>query len=179
MPSGPRRAALLAIVAAAAVVSAHADHDHGHDHGHDHDDDDHHGHDHEKPTELTADSWESTIAQSDHVWAVKFYSGMCGSCQAFKPEWEQLTSMVEGLHWGALNIDHKENIPVAKGLGVLKEGIPNIKLFGVGAEPVPIMTGDVLKAAELAPTLTQKLKASGAQMDASHFYLSPRDRSEL
>ena len=36
-------------------------------------------------------------------------------------------------HWGELNIDHAENIPVAKRYGVLKEGIPNIKLFGVGA----------------------------------------------
>jgi len=83
-------------------------------------------------------------------------------------------------HWGELNIDHAENIPVAKRYGVLKEGIPNIKLFGVGAEPVPIMTGDVLTAAVLAPTLKQQLEASGAEMDSSQFYLSPHaDRSEL
>ena len=83
-------------------------------------------------------------------------------------------------HWGELNIDHAENIPVAKRYGVLKEGIPNIKLFGVGAEPVPIMTGDVLTAAVLAPTLKKHLEASGAEMDSSHLYLSPHaDRSEL
>ena len=83
-------------------------------------------------------------------------------------------------HWGELNIDHAENIPVAKSYGVLKEGIPNIKLFGVGAEPVPIMTGDVQTAAKLAPVLQQQLEVSGAEMDSSHFYVSPRaDRSEL
>ena len=83
-------------------------------------------------------------------------------------------------HWGELNIDHAENIPVAKRYGVLKEGIPNIKLFGLGAEPVPLMSGDVLTAAALAPLLKEKLGASGAEMDSSHFYLSPQaDRSEL
>ena len=83
-------------------------------------------------------------------------------------------------HWGELNIDHAENIPVAKRYGVLKEGIPNIKLFGLGAEPVPLMSGDVLTAAALAPLLKEKLGASGAEMDSSHFYLSLHaDRSEL
>ena len=130
--------------------------------------------------ELSAASWESTVVNSPHIWAVNFHSGMCSSCQAFKPEWEALAHAVDGLHWGELNIDHAENIPVAKRYGVLKEGIPNIKLFGVGAEPVPIMTGDVLTAAVLAPTLKQQLDASGAEMDSSHFYLSPHaDRSEL
>lgn len=83
-------------------------------------------------------------------------------------------------HWGELNIDHAENIPVAKRYGVLKEGIPNIKLFGLGAEPVPLMSGDVLTAAALAPLLKQQLGASGTEMDSSHFYLSLHaDRSEL
>ena len=28
-------------------------------------------------TELTADSWESTVPSSNFVWAVKFHSEMC------------------------------------------------------------------------------------------------------
>ena len=47
--------------------------------------------------ELTAASWESTIVNSPHIWAVKFFSGMCSSCQAFKPEWEVLAHSVDGL----------------------------------------------------------------------------------
>ena len=222
----------VVVALAVALVAGHSDHhDHDHDHhDHDHDHHDHHddhhdhdhhdhaGHDHERPMELSAASWESTVVNSPHIWAVNFHSGMCSSCQAFKPEWEALAHAVDGLcvaalpnpllhipgwlgscrvrvwathtmspfhcpsrrHWGELNIDHAENIPVAKRYGVLKEGIPNIKLFGVGAEPVPIMTGDVLTAAVLAPTLKQQLGASGAEMDSAHFYLSPHaDRSEL
>ena len=127
--------------------------------------------------ELTAQTWDSVITNTQHVWVVKFYSAMCSSCQAFKPEWEQLTQMVDGLHWGELNIDRKENIPVAKSFGVLKEGIPNIKLFGIGDEPLPIMTGDVLNSW----TLKEELEKSGALKDSSHFYLSSPKvmRSEL
>ena len=47
--------------------------------------------------ELTAASWESTVVNSPYIWAVKFFSGMCSSCQAFKPEWEALAHSVNGL----------------------------------------------------------------------------------
>ena len=47
--------------------------------------------------ELTAATWESTVIQSEHVWAIWFHSGMCGTCQEFKPEWEKLAAQIEGL----------------------------------------------------------------------------------
>ena len=47
--------------------------------------------------ELSATSWESTIDRSPYIWAVNFHSGMCSSCQAFKPEWEALAHAVDGL----------------------------------------------------------------------------------
>ena len=100
-------------VLAVALVAGHSDHhDHHHDHHHDDDDhdhhdhhpdnhhDDHHDHKHagyERPVELTAASWESTVVNSPHIWAVNFHSGMCSSCQAFKPEWEALAHAVDGL----------------------------------------------------------------------------------
>lgn len=52
--------------------------------------------------ELTAASWESTVVNSPHIWAVNFHSGMCSSCQAFKPEWEALAHAVDGLCVAAL-----------------------------------------------------------------------------
>ena len=58
--------------------------------------------------ELTATSWESTIGGSSHIWAVNFHSGMCSSCQAFKPEWEALTHAVDGL-CGAANRTRSES----------------------------------------------------------------------
>ena len=97
------RSSCLAL-AALALVAGHGGHHDHHDDHHDDDDDHHHHdhghdheHDHERPMELTATSWESTIGGSSHIWAVNFHSGMCSSCQAFKPEWEALTHAVDGL----------------------------------------------------------------------------------
>ena len=99
------RSSCLALAALALVAGHGGHHDHHHDH-HDDDDNHHHHHDHghdhehhdhEHPMELTATSWESTIGGSSHIWAVNFHSGMCSSCQAFKPEWEALTHAVDGL----------------------------------------------------------------------------------
>jgi hypothetical protein len=93
------RCSCLALAAVALVAGHGGHHDHHdddddhhhHDHGHDH------GHEHEHPVELSATSWESTIDRSPYIWAVNFHSGMCSSCQAFKPEWEALTRAVDGL----------------------------------------------------------------------------------
>merc|ERR1712216_790938 len=129
--------------------------------------------------ELSAATWDKTITNSKHVWVVKFHSKMCGTCQEFMPEWEKLSESVEGLHWGELNIDKKENVAVAKGLGVLKEGIPNIKVFDLASEPSPLMTGDTIPAIQLMPALEQLIASSGAEEASSHFYVAPRARSEL
>ena len=52
--------------------------------------------------------------------------------QAFSPAWDEAKEAVEGLHFGSLNIDERANIGIAKRLGVLREGIPNVKLINVG-----------------------------------------------
>jgi len=114
------------------------------------------------------------VLDSPHVWVVKFHSKMCGTCQEFKPEWEKLADSVEGLHWAELNVDVKANVQVALDLGVLKEGIPNIKVFNLASEPSPLMSsGEVIPAAQLVPTLEQLVASSGAQKDRSDFFLAP------
>ena len=59
------------------------------------------------------------------------------------PAWDDLREIIPELHWGALSIDTKDNAALAKRLGVLSEGIPNIKLFNIATDgqPVPILTG--------------------------------------
>ena len=165
------RRAVVAVAVCATLVAAYS----GHDHHHHHDDDDQlhrHDHDHDTPTELTAATWEHTVLDSPHVWVVKFHSKMCGTCQEFKPEWDKLTDSVEGLHWAELNVDEKANVPVAMNLGVLNEGIPNIKVFNLASEPSPLMSsGEVIPAAQLAPTLEQLV--AGRQRDSSGYLLAP------
>ena len=45
----------------------------------------------------------------------------------------------DGLHWGQLNIDEKENVPIAERYGVLSAGIPSVYVFNAmqwrGDEP--------------------------------------------
>ena len=106
----------------------------------------------ESATELTADTWDALIdahTGEPYVWGVKFHSKMCGSCKELIPAWEALQSSQSGLHWGEVNIDRKENIPLASKFGVLDEGIPNIKLFTAGGEAVPLLTGDMIGEAAL------------------------------
>ena len=64
-----------------------------------------------------------------HVWAVRFHSEMCLTCKGFAPAWNEATEAVGGLHFGSVNVDKRENVALAKKLGVLKEGIPNVKLM--------------------------------------------------
>ena len=148
------------------------DHD-GHDHGHDGHDHDHDHHDHEGAIELTTATWDREIGASPLVWAVLFHSGMCGSCKEFHPHWDALRETQKGLHWGEVNIDKFENVPLAKKYGVLKEGIPNIKLFAGKRFPLMVMTdGDTLTAAAVAPKLGAAIKQLDVMQDKAGFFLS-------
>ena len=186
MPSAWRR--LLLVAAACAVAHGHGAHgrhahDHaGHDHaGHDHDhDEDEHGdlHEHHEVIDVTARSWDTLVSNDAHVWAVKFHSGMCGSCAAFAPTFESARAAVDGLHWAAVSIDDKENIALAKKLGVLQEGIPNVKLFNAAELPLPIVTGDTPPTETLVAKLKETLQNAGASKDAAGYYKS-HGRAEL
>jgi len=130
-------------------------------------------HSHSETIELNPTSWEKMVQKDPHVWAIKFHSGMCGTCQAFAPDWEAASEKVDGLHYGAVDIDKKENIALAKQFGVLAEGIPNVKLInaGEGAAPLPVMTGEVLDADALVQQLRSALDTAGAKLDASGHYV--------
>ena len=156
------------------------DHDHhehgheGHDHAHDHD-----GlHDHHDTINVDAADWDKTVLADKHVWAIKFYSGMCSACRAFKPEWDAAHELVQGLHWAAVDIDKKANVELAQRYGVLDEGIPNVKLINAADVPLPVVTADVVKAAAVASALREKLASANAVQDGAGFYVG-RAKAEL
>ena len=113
-----------------------------------------------------------------HAWVVKFYSGMCGACASFKPAFESAPEKVSGLHWAAIDIDNKSNIGLAKRLGVLTEGIPNVKLVNVQETPLSIVQGDTPSAEDFAKKLQDTLSTAGAKKDDAGFYQS-HARAEL
>ena len=178
--------AVLVVVTLLRQAAAHGTHEHGHHH-HDHDHDEHAAHDHDHAAglhdhhevmPLSAKEYEAMVANDKHVWAVKFYSGMCGACKSFKPAFMDAHKTVDGLHWAAIDIDNKSNIGLAKRMGVLDEGIPNVKLVNVQETPLSIVAGDTPSATDFAKKLTDTLATSGAKKDDAGFYLS-RSRAEL
>ena len=126
-------ALLVTFLSSASAHGTHENgrHHHDHDHDHDHHDHDHSLHDHHDVMELSAKEYEQMVANDKHAWVVKFHSGMCGACASFKPAYESAHNTVDGLHWAAIDIDNKANMPLAKRMGVLDEGIPNVKLVNV------------------------------------------------
>lgn len=70
------------------------------------------------------------LVSEDRALVVKFYSDMCGSCKEFTPTWLKLQTQLERfVVFGAVNIDTKSGNQLAKELGVLDEGLPNVRIF--------------------------------------------------
>ena len=56
-------------------------------------------------------------------------SGECGSCREFSPTWTKLENVAKNIATTKVNIDEPDGMEFAKKLGVLEEGLPNIRLF--------------------------------------------------
>ena len=118
-----------------------------------------------------------TATEAEPVWAVKFYSNLCGSCREFLPTWEEGREAV-ALRYGTMNVDDIEVQKIAHKLGVLEEGIPNVKLV-VGAELTPVVTGDTPDVEAFTASLRQALSSIGATPDAEGYYVRGGARVEL
>lgn len=62
---------------------------------------------------------------------MKFYSPMCGGCNEIKPEFDDAVKIYDkmGIKTLAINIDNNTEMEFAASLGVLDEGLPNIRIF--------------------------------------------------
>ncbi len=100
--------------------------------------------------DLTGAAFESDVVDDLRVWVVEFYSPMCGSCQEFASIWDKVDKNMKSILTGKVNIDETEGAALAKKLGVLDEGLPNIRLFNkVGdSKGVSIMNGDSMLTAK-------------------------------
>lgn len=79
--------------------------------------------------EVTPETFDSAVVNSDKVWVVKFYSSMCGACQEFQPTWDKLKGSVDSVEFAEINIDKSAGMKLAESFGALNEGIPNVKVF--------------------------------------------------
>ena len=79
--------------------------------------------------EINPADFEEKVLVDKRVWLVEFFSGMCGSCQEFAPEWKKLEeAVVSSIKLGQVNIDTKEGLHIAQSLGALDD-IPCVMIF--------------------------------------------------
>ena len=89
--------------------------------------------------------FDEQVVKSDHAWLIKFYSKMCGACNDFKPTWKKVTGKLKDFSFGEISIDDKAGMKLAEKLGVLDEGLPNVRMFYQNGDKngVSVATGNL------------------------------------
>nr|1X5D_A Chain A, Protein disulfide-isomerase A6 [Homo sapiens] len=87
--------------------------------------------------ELTDDSFDKNVLDSEDVWMVEFYAPWCGHCKNLEPEWAAAASEVKEQTKGKVKlaaVDATVNQVLASRYGI--RGFPTIKIFQKGESPV-------------------------------------------
>jgi len=103
------------------------------------------------------------MEDDERAWLVEFHSPMCGSCKEFEPVFKRVSaSLGQNIAVGTVNIDTKEGMSIAKSLGVLEEGLPNVRLMnkrGGASRGSSILKDFTTASPDLPQKLIEKVKA--------------------
>ena len=83
---------------------------------------------------VLADEWDpalfkKNVTDDNRIWLVEFYSTRCGGCKEFSPTWDKVVASMKSLLATKVNIEETGGMAIAKEMGVLSEGIPNVRIF--------------------------------------------------
>ncbi|GAB1297320.1 Protein disulfide-isomerase A6 [Apodemus speciosus] len=87
--------------------------------------------------ELTDDTFDKNVLDSEDVWMVEFYAPWCGHCKNLEPEWAAAATEVKEQTKGKVKlaaVDATVNQLLASRYGI--KGFPTIKIFQKGESPV-------------------------------------------
>ncbi|XP_006903376.1 PREDICTED: protein disulfide-isomerase A6-like [Elephantulus edwardii] len=87
--------------------------------------------------ELTDDTFDKNVLDSDDVWMVEFYAPWCGHCKNLEPEWAAAATEVKEQTKGKVKlaaVDATANQLLSQRYGI--RGFPTIKIFQKGESPV-------------------------------------------
>jgi thioredoxin 1 len=102
-----------------------------------------------KPLEITDDTFQNEVLDSDQPVLVDFWADWCGPCRMIAPSVEQIAADYDGkIKVGKVDVDDNPAIPGRYGI----VGIPTLMLFKNG-EVVERITGALPKDAILAKVL--------------------------
>lgn len=80
-----------------------------------------------KVVQLTADSFNSQVIDSEDVWIVEFYAPWCGHCKSLAPEYEKAARALKGIaKVGAVDMTVHQSVGTPYNI----QGFPTLKIFG-------------------------------------------------
>jgi len=83
--------------------------------------------------DIQSADFDSVVKQSPRPVVLEFWVRSCGFCQKFKPVYEKLPEVFDGVSFVKMNmLKSIENLRMAEGMGV--EETPTTKLFCKGRE---------------------------------------------
>lgn len=105
-----------------------------------------------KVTKLDKDNYKSIVLNSKKQWVILFHSPKCQSCQEFSSNWNTILESIEKAEFGIVDVEDAKGNKLAEELGVLNEGIPNIKyvanedhIYSVKKGSETFEIGDILR----------------------------------
>ena len=111
-----------------------------------------------------------SIAQDKHMTILKVYSTMCGTCKMFQPEWLKLKRHINGKFTVIeVDIDKQAGLKFASSIGVLDEGVPNVRLYFDTDKFFTVLHGAVGFADELYPKIVARAEEHG-YLDSTGVY---------